>query len=136
VTDPGTLALWHADQASAGLGMALIDVMPGRAQLSMRVEPHMLNGHRTCHGGFIFSLADSAFALACNSNGIASVAAHCSINFLHPVPGGAVLGATAEERYREGRSGLYDVRVTHDDVVVAEFRGHSRTTGGPLPHAV
>jgi acyl-CoA thioesterase len=121
-------AMWSEDRASAGLGMVLDHVGPGTATLSMRVEPEMLNGHGTCHGGFMFALADSAFAFACNSDGVGSVAAQCSIFFLRPVRAGERLVATAMERHREGRSGIYDVRVTAGDGVVAEFRGHSRTT--------
>ncbi len=121
-------AMWARDRASAGLGMVLDHVGPGMATLSMQVDAHMLNGHETCHGGFVFALADSAFAFACNSDGVGSVAAHCSIFFLRPVRAGERLVATALERHREGPSGLYDVRVTSGDAVVAEFRGHSRTT--------
>ncbi len=122
-------AMWRADQASPGLGMVLEHAAPGAARLSMRVEPRMLNGHRTCHGGFIFALADSAFAFACNSDGIAAVAAQCSIAYLRPVLEGQLMVATAEERVKEGRTGITDVRVTVDGAIVAEFRGHSRTTG-------
>jgi acyl-CoA thioesterase len=129
--------MWAADRASAGLGMRLEEVRPGAARLSMRIEPHMLNGYATCHGGFIFALADSAFAFACNTTGMVSVASHCSISYLHPVREGETLIAVAEQRQREGRSGIYDVRVTSGHRVVAEFRGHSRTTGArmDLPHA-
>jgi len=95
----------------------------------MTVAPHMLNGHGTCHGGLIFALADTAFAFAFNTDGMASVASHCSISFLSPVPSGAHLVAHAEERHREGRSGIYDVRVTLEGTTIAEFRGLSRTTG-------
>ena len=122
-------AMWDGDQASPGLGMVLEHTAPGTARLSMLVQPRMLNGHRTCHGGFIFALADSAFAFACNSDGNASVAAHCSISYLRPVFEGQTLVATAEERHKEGRSGITDVRVTVEGAVVAEFRGLSRTTG-------
>ena len=102
----------------------------------MRVGKHMLNGHGSCHGGFIFTLADSAFAFACNTDGMTSVAAQCSISFICPVREGDLLVATAEERQKEGRSGITDVRVTVDGATVAEFRGHSRTTGQRfVPHA-
>ena len=121
--------MWADDRASAGLGMRLGPVAAGRAQLSMSVTEAMLNGHRTCHGGFIFALADSAFAFACNTHGDVSVAAHCQVSFLRPVRLGDELVATAAERWREGRSGITDVTVTCGDEVVAEFRGHSRTTG-------
>ena len=122
-------AMWACDQASAGLGIAIERIAPGRAHLSMTVEPRMLNGHGACHGGFIFSLADSAFAFACNSDGLASVASHCSISFLRPARQGDRLLAVAHERCREGRTGIYDVRVTAGDAIIAEFCGHSRTTG-------
>ena len=122
-------AMWERDEASPGLGMVLEEVRPGMARLSMVVERRMLNGHRTCHGGLIFTLADSAFAFACNAGGMGSVAQHCSISFIRPAMEGERLVAVASERHAEGRSGLYDVRVTAGDAVVAEFRGHSRTTG-------
>ena len=120
------------DQASAGLGMVVEAVSPGAARLTIRVERRMLNGHGTCHGGFIFALADSAFAFACNTDGDVSVASHCSIAYLRPVREGDLLLAAAEERQREGRQGIYDVRVTCGAAVVAEFRGLSRTTGAKL----
>jgi acyl-CoA thioesterase len=126
-------AMLQGDQASTGLGMTLDDVGPGIARMSMTVQPAMLNGHQTCHGGFIFALADSAFAFACNTDGMASVASHCTISFLRPAHAGDYLVATAEERWKEGRSGIYDVRVTAGDAVIAEFRGHSRTTGKAMP---
>lgn len=125
-------SMWSSDKASAGLGMALEEVRPGAARLSMRVDARMLNGAGTCHGGFIFALADSAFAFACNTGGMVSVASHCSIAFLRPVREGELLVAAAAERQREGRQGIYDVRVTSGDAVVAEFRGLSRTTGAAL----
>ena len=127
-------AMWARDAASPALGMALDHVEPGAARVSMTVAPHMLNGHGTCHGGLIFALADTAFAFACNTGGMASVASHCSISFLHPVPPDAHLIAHAEERHQEGRTGIYDVRVTMGGTTVAEFRGLSRTTGQPLPY--
>lgn len=129
-------AMWSSDRASTGLGMTLEHVAPGAARLSLTVAPHMVNGHGICHGGFIFTLADSAFAFACNSTGMAAVASHCSISFLRPVLEGARLVADAFERHAEGRSGITDVRVTVDGAVVAEFRGLSRTTGAKvLPDA-
>ena len=122
-------AMWRNDQASAGLGMTIEQVGPGTAQVSMAVRPGMLNGQGICHGGFIFTLADSAFAFACNSGGLASVASHCSVAFLRPAREGDHLLATAREHYREGRAGITDVQVTAGGAVIAEFRGHSRTTG-------
>ena len=125
-------AMWAGDAASQGLGMVLEHVAPGAARLSMAVAPHMLNGHGTCHGGFIFALADSAFAFACNTDGMESVASHCSVTYVRPAQAGERLVAVASERHRAGRSGITDVRVTAGDEVVAEFRGHSRTTGARL----
>ena len=115
--------------------MSLDWVRPGMARLSMPVTAAMLNGHGTCHGGFIFAVADSAFAFACNTEGMASVASHCTVTFLRPARLGDVLVAEAVERYRVGRSGIYDVQVTAAGEVVAEFRGHSRTTGGRIGEA-
>lgn len=125
----------RGDRATAGLGMALDAVGPGSATVSMTVEARMLNGHGTCHGGFIFALADSAFAFACNTDGLVSVASHCSISFLRPVREGERLVAVAEERQREGRQGIFDVRVSSAGAVVAEFRGLSRTTGARFDDA-
>jgi acyl-CoA thioesterase len=125
--------MWADDKASTGLGMALEEVAPGHARLSMTVRPDMVNGHGMCHGGFIFALADSAFAFACNSYGERAVAQHCAITFLRPATQGERLTAAAAERVRAGRSGIYDVRVTgNDGSIVAELRGHSRTIGGTL----
>jgi acyl-CoA thioesterase len=127
----GAEAMWADDAASRGLGMALDSVGPGRAVMSMTVADGMVNGHGMCHGGFIFTLADSAFAFACNSHGPAAVAQHCAITFIRPGRRGERLTAEAVERVSHGRSGLYDVRVTGEDgTVVAEMRGHSRLTGG------
>jgi len=124
--------MWQADHASQGLNMTIEHIAPGNARLSMPVETRMVNGHGICHGGFIFALADSAFAYACNTDGAVSVASHCSISFLRPARLGERLVATAEERHRAGRSGVYDVRVSVGAEVVAEFRGQSRTTNARL----
>jgi acyl-CoA thioesterase len=123
-------AMWAEDDASSGLGMEIVEVGPGRATLSMTVKPHMVNGQRIAHGGFIFLLADSTFAFACNSRNERAVAAQCDITFIRPGKLGDRLVATAREISRSGRSGIYDIRVTADDVVIAEFRGHSRTIAG------
>jgi acyl-CoA thioesterase len=124
-------ALWAEDRASQGLGMRLDSVGPGRAVLSMTVTARMVNGHGICHGGFIFALADSAFAFASNSYGERAVAQHCATTFLRPARLGERLRAEAVERVRGGRSGIYDVQVSGESgVVVAELRGHSRTTSG------
>jgi acyl-CoA thioesterase len=123
-------AMWKEDDASKGLGMELVEVKPGQATLSMTVQPHMVNGQRIAHGGFIFLLADSAFAFACNSQNERAVAAQCNISFIKPGKLGDLLIASAREISRSGRSGIYDVRVTVDDTVIAEFRGHSRLIAG------
>ncbi len=123
-------AMWAADAASAMLGMRADDVSPGRARVSMLVRADMVNGHDLCHGGLIASLADSAFALACNSHGPVTVAAGFSIDFLSPGRLGQTLHADAREVSLRGRSGVYDVTVRADDPgtgeVIAEFRGRSR----------
>ena len=123
-------AMWAGDKASAGLGMELVAVGPGYATMALTVTDAMTNGHGIAHGGFIFTLADSAFAFACNSRGDKAVAQHCSITFVRPGRLGERLVATAHEVAVEGRSGLYDVNVSAGDDTVAEFRGHSRTVGG------
>ena len=123
--------MWAADAASAALGMQLVEVGPGTARVSMIVRPDMVNGHDLCHGGLIATLADSAFALACNSHGPVTVAAGFTIDLLAPARLGQVLHAQAREVSLRGRSGLYDVTVRADDPVagevIAEFRGRSRT---------
>jgi acyl-CoA thioesterase len=139
--------MFDADQASAGLGIELVELAPGRAVARMTVAASMLNGHAIGHGGYVFLLADTAFALACNSHGPVTVAAGADVSFLAPVAEGDVLTATAVERVVYGRSGIYDVTVTRavhpsDDSgnkdatggaaeqIVAEFRGRSRVLAG------
>src|SRR6476659_7383070 len=122
--------MWANDEASRRLGMELTGVGPGRATLTMTVREDMVNGHGSCHGGFIAALADSAFAFACNSYGEVTVAAGFDITFVTPARLGEVLVATAVERARFGRSGIYDVTVRRTDgTVIAEFRGRSRSLG-------
>src|SRR3954451_4870934 len=129
-------AMWKEDDASKGLGMQIVEIGPGRATLSMTVRPEMVNGQRIAHGGFIFTLADSTFAFACNSHNERAVAAQCQVSFIKPGKLGDVLIATARAISRSVRSGIYDVRVTAGDEVIAEFRGLSRTIGGAwLPEA-
>ncbi len=124
-------AMWNDDSASQRLGMSLDHIAPGEATLSMTVTEAMSNGHGNCHGGYIFTLADSAFAFACNSYNQLVVAQHCSITYLVPCRIGDRLTATAREVSRRGRSGIYDIRITNQDGAhVAEFRGHSRTVKG------
>jgi acyl-CoA thioesterase len=123
-------AMWKDDDASQGLGMEILEVKAGQATLAMTVKPHMVNGHGIAHGGFIFLLADSTFAFACNSRNERAVAAQCNISFIKPGKLGDRLVATAKEISWTGRSGIYDVRVTVDGIAIAELRGHSRTVGG------
>jgi acyl-CoA thioesterase len=121
-------SMWAADAASRALGMRLDTLAPGTAVVAMTVREDMVNGWDLCHGGLISALADSAFALACNSHGGVVVAAGFDITFLESARLGDELVATAQERARRGRSGLYDVTVVRssDGTVVAEFRGRSR----------
>ena len=122
-------AMWERDRASQALGMALEEVRPGYARLRMTVRVDMLNGHGACHGGLVFALADSAFAFACNSRAVLTVAAGCSIEFLAPAREGDELVAEARERSLEGRTGVYDVDVRRaDGDLVAAFRGRSAAT--------
>ena len=123
-------AMWAEDDASKGLGMEIIQVGPGQATLAMTVRPDMVNGQRIAHGGFIFTLADSAFAFACNSHNERAVAAQGQITFIRPGKLGDRLVARAREVSLIVRSGIYDVSVTSGDIVIAEFRGHSRVISG------
>lgn len=123
--------MWTDDHASQAFGMKVEAVGPGEATMSMIVRRDHLNGHGTCHGGVIFTLADSAFAFACNSHNKVTVAQHCSVSFLAPGREGDQLIATAREVTLAGRSGVYDVSVARaDGTVIAEFRGLSRTISG------
>jgi acyl-CoA thioesterase len=124
-------AMMASDAASRMLGIELADYGPGWARTRMTVRADMVNGHGICHGGVIFSLADTAFACACNSWGPVTVAAECDIVFIAPARGGDVLTAEARVRSRYGRSGIYDVTVMHDDRLVAEFRGRSHQLRPP-----
>ena len=136
IADPDAIArasadaMWANDPASIGLGMRLDDIGSGYALMSMEVTAAMTNGHDTAHGGFIFTLADSAFAFACNSRGDKAVAQHCAITYLRPGRRGERLVAVAHEVAVAGRSGIYDVSVSVGDETVAEFRGNSRLIGG------
>lgn len=126
-------AMLDADAASTSLGMRALWVAPGRAEMAMTVTPAMLNGHQIGHGGMVFALADTAFAVACNSYNRNTVATGCDIDFLAQVHAGDELRALAQERYRRGRSGLYDVTVRRGDgVVVAEMRARCREIPGAL----
>lgn len=121
--------MFDADTASRALGIELIEAADGRAVTRMVVTAQMVNGHDIAHGGYIFLLADTTFALACNSHGPVTVAAGADITFVAPAQAGDVLTANAEERTRYGRSGIYDVTVKRAGEVIAEFRGRSRVIG-------
>lgn len=124
-------AMWSGDATSRRLGMRIERIAPGEATLSMEVTDLMLNGHGLAHGGFIFALADSAFAFACNGYDQRTVGHQASITYLAPGRLGERLTAVAREVYRAGRNGIYDVHVTNGHgEPVAEFRGHSRTVKG------
>ena len=124
-------SMWVDDRASQHFGMTIEEIGVGEACLSMTVQNWMTNGHATCHGGCIFTLADSAFAFACNSYNQNAVAQMASITFLSPAFVGDRLLAQAREIARKGRGGLYDIRVTNQNgEIIAEFRGHSRTVKG------
>jgi acyl-CoA thioesterase len=134
--DPHTLAelagktMYERDPTSQALGMALAEIRPGYARMTMTVRADMLNGHRTCHGGYIFMLADSAFAFACNSHNFNTVGAGCTIDYLAPGREGDVLTAEAVEQALSGKTGVYDVAVTAAGRTVALFRGKSHRVPG------
>jgi acyl-CoA thioesterase len=133
LADAASQAMWSRDNATHALGMELVSVQPGRAVLRMKVRSDMVNGHHICHGGLIFTLADSAFAYACNSYNLNTVASACSIDFLAPGREGEVLEATAVERSASGRTGVYDVEVkVVGGHTVALFRGKSYRIKGEV----
>jgi acyl-CoA thioesterase len=125
-------AMYAADVASQQLGIVIAEVGPGRAVARMRVTDAMLNGHGICHGGYIFLLADTAFAFACNTFNRVTVAAAADIVFVASAGAGDELEAVAGQRASSGRTGVYDVEVRHGDEVVAEFRGLSRSLSEPV----
>ena len=123
--------MYERDPASQRLGMTLIEIRPGYARMSMRVREDMLNGHGTCHGGYIFMLADSAFAFACNSHNFVTVGAGCSIDYLAPGREGDLLCAEAVEQALAGKTGVYDIVVTDQEGrKIALFRGKSHRVSG------
>jgi acyl-CoA thioesterase len=125
--------MWRDDNASKWLGMRIDEVRPGYARLSMTVTPNMVNGHNLCHGGLIFTLADSTFAFACNSHNQRAVAAGASIEFLAPAFLGDELTAEGVEQSLKGRTGVYDMKVTNQkNELIALFRGKSATIKGVL----
>lgn len=121
----------RADRVADVLGMDVLESAGGRATVRMRISADMVNGHHIAHGGYVFLLADTAFAYACNSHGPVTVAASADVDFITPAFEGDLLVATATERTRFARSGIYDVTVRRGDEVVAEFRGRSRSMRGP-----
>ena len=126
VAEASARAMFAQDRASQALGMRIVDVAPGAATLAMRVRADMVNGHAICHGGLIFTLADSAFAFACNSYNLTTVASGCSIEFLAPAREGDELTARARERSAAGRTGVYDIEVANQrGEAIALFRGKS-----------
>ncbi|ADG16795.1 hydroxyphenylacetyl-CoA thioesterase PaaI [Paraburkholderia atlantica] len=126
-------AMYENDACSRALGLEILEVRPGYARLRMAVRDDFLNGHQICHGGLIFTLADSTFAFACNTYNINTVAAGCSIEYLRPVYGGDVLSAEGVEQTLNGRTGIYDIRVTNRaGETVAMFRGKSAQIKGNL----
>lgn len=124
-------AMWNNDSASQRVGMSLLEVDAGCATLSLKISDEHLNGHKICHGGYVFMLADSAFAFACNSYNQLAVAYQNSITYAAPGKKDDVLTARAVEVSKAGRSGIYDVTITNqEDEAIAHFRGHSRTIKG------
>jgi acyl-CoA thioesterase len=137
MAQPGAQTAAHdmfaRDRASTALGLQLIEAGEGRAVVRMTVTAEMVNGHALAHGGYVFLLADTAFACACNSHGPVTVAAGADVAFLRPAREGDVLEARAAERSTSGRSGIHDVTVTRGGDVVAEFRGRSRVISPGRP---
>lgn len=126
-------AMWDDDQSSAWFGMELAEVSEGHATTQLTVAENHLNGHKVCHGGVTFALADSAFAFACNSRNQNTLAQHNTISYLAPGRLGDRLTAVAREVHLKGRTGIYDVTVTNQDgTTIAEFRGMSRAIPGTL----
>jgi|SRR5579862_5088642 len=125
--------MYARDRATQAMGMRIRTVSAGHAELTMTVRGDMLNGHATCHGGVIFMLADSAFAFACNSYNLTTVAAGCSIEFLAPAREGDTLIAVAQERSAIGRTGVYDIDVRNQEgALIAVFRGKSHRVKGSV----
>jgi acyl-CoA thioesterase len=126
-------AMFRDDHCSQGLGMEILSVAPGESRLRMTIRQDMINGHGTCHGGMIFTLADSCFAFACNSRNQNTVAMSCLIDFIRPARLGDVLTAVGREISLAGRNGIYDIKVTNQDgIEVAQFRGKSRAIPGTV----
>jgi acyl-CoA thioesterase len=125
--------MYRRDRAAQALGITVEAIGPGSAVCRMDVREDMLNGHATCHGGLIFTLADTAFAYACNAGNRATVALTCQVTFIAPARQGDVLRASAREQSRTGRTGVYDVEVRRaDGAIVALFRGHAYEVRGAI----
>ena len=123
--------MYERDPATQSLGIALAEIRPGYARMTMTVRPDMLNGHQSCHGGYIFLLADSAFAFACNSHNFVTVGAGCTIDYVAPGRAGDVLSAEGVEQAIAGKTGVYDITVRNqDNKVIALFRGKSHRVAG------
>jgi acyl-CoA thioesterase len=128
--------MYERDPATRALGMTLDEIRPGYARMSMRVRADMLNGHATCHGGYIFMLADSAFAFACNSHNFNTVGAGCTIDYLAPGREGDILTAEALEQALAGKTGVYDIAVSNQQGQrIALFRGKSHRIAGHVAEA-
>ena len=136
VAEASARAMYGEDRASQALGMRVLEVRPGYARLAMKVREDMVNGHQLCHGGLIFTLADSAFAFACNTYDLVTVASAATVEFLLSAHLGDELTAIAEERSRSKRTGIYDVAVSNQrGECVALFRGRSHQLGGSMTAA-
>ncbi|KAB2921303.1 MAG: hydroxyphenylacetyl-CoA thioesterase PaaI [Dechloromonas sp.] len=132
LADATAAAMFSRDRAAQALGINIVRVQPGAALLTMAVRSDMVNGHHICHGGMIFSLADTAFAYACNSYNRNTVASACHIDFLAPAREGEVLEAEAVERSAAGRTGVYDITVRVGGRTIALFRGKSYRINGEV----
>lgn len=133
LADAAADAMWSRDAVAHAMAMERVEVTPGQARLRMRVRSDMVNGHHICHGGLIFTLADTAFAYACNSYNLNTVASACHIDFLAPGREGDLLEAVAVERSAGGRSGVYDVTVSVvGGKAIALFRGKSARIKGEV----
>ena len=133
LADAAAATMYARDRASLALGMKLLKVGPGLASMQMAIREDMANVHDTCHGGLIFTLADSPFAYACNSHNRNAVAVTCLIEYMRPAYVGDVLTATGREQGLEGRNGVYDIRVENQkDELVALFRGKSTQIKGEV----
>lgn len=125
-------AMYARDLASQSLGIELVRVGPGSARMAMEITDAMVNGHRICHGGYIFLLADTAFAFACNTYNLVTVAQSAAVEFIAPVYRGDRLEAIATELTRFGRTGLYDITIEREQEIIAIFHGRSRSLGQPV----